>query len=73
MENTLAQYICYNDDGEMKLNLPTTLLGGYDREATCKMVRQMSEYYRNKIMHLMDELSERDRENECLRRSVKTQ
>ena len=73
MENTLDRYICYGDDGEMKLTRPTTLFGGYDRDETCKMVRRMSDYYRGRIMHLMDQLSEKDKENERLRSTAKAQ
>ena len=68
MESTVQKYISYDEDGSMKLSIPTTVFGGYDREETCKMVQTLSEYYKNQIMRLMDDLSAKERENELLRR-----
>lgn len=68
MVNTVQEYISYDEDGSMKLSIPTTLFGGYDREETCKMVQRLSEYYKDRIMHLLDDLAEKERENERLRR-----
>ncbi len=68
MESTVQKYISYDEDGSMKLSIPTTVFGGYDREETCKMVQNLSEYYKNQIMRLLDDLSAKERENERLRR-----
>lgn len=68
MVNTVQEYISYDEDGSMKLSIPTTLFGGYDRAETCKMVQRLSEYYKDRIMHLLDDLAEKERENERLRR-----
>lgn len=68
MESTVRKYISYDEDGSMKLSIPTTVFGGYDREETCKMVQTLSEYYKNQIMRLLDDLSAKERENERLRR-----
>lgn len=68
MESTVRKYISYDEDGSMKLSIPTTVFGGYDREETCKMVQNLSEYYKNQIMRLLDDLSAKERENERLRR-----
>lgn len=68
MESTIQKYISYDEDGSMKLSIPTTVFGGYDREETCKMVQTLSEYYKNQIMRLLDDLSAKERENERLRR-----
>ncbi|MGM9677836.1 MAG: hypothetical protein ACI3XW_09525 [Butyricicoccus sp.] len=68
MESTVQKYISYDEDGSMKLSIPTTVFGGYDREETCKMVQTLSEYYKNQIMRLLDDLSAKERENERLRR-----
>ncbi|MDD6611988.1 MAG: hypothetical protein PUE91_07270 [Clostridiales bacterium] len=68
MESTIQKYISYDEDGSMKLSIPTTVFGGYDREETCKMVQSLSDYYKNRIMRLMDDLAEKERENEQLRR-----
>lgn len=68
MESTVQKYISYDEDGSMKLSIPTTVFGGYDREETCKMVQTLSEYYKNQIMRLLDGLSAKERENERLRR-----
>ncbi|MCD8356815.1 MAG: hypothetical protein LUE11_09625 [Clostridia bacterium] len=70
MENTVQKYISYDEDGSMKLSIPTTLFGGYDREQTCEMVRKLSDYYKNRIMHLMDDLAEKEHENDMLRRQA---
>ena len=68
MEHTVQKYISYDEDGSMKLSIPTTVFGGYDREETCKMVQSLSDYYKNRIMRLLDDLAEKERENEQLRR-----
>lgn len=68
MVNTVQKYISYDEDGSMKLSIPTTLFGGYDREETCNMVQSLSDYYKTRIMHLLDDLAEKERENEWLRR-----
>ena len=68
MEHTVQKYISYDEDGSMKLSIPTTVFGGYDREETCKMVQSLSDYYRNRIMRLLDDLAAKERENERLRR-----
>lgn len=68
MESTIQKYISYDEDGSMKLSIPTTVFGGYDREETCKMVQSLSDYYKNRIMRLLDDLAEKERENEQLRR-----
>lgn len=71
MENAVRRYISYDEDGEIKLSIPTTLFGGYDREETCEMVRRLSEYYKERIMHLMDDLAEKEKENDRLRTASK--
>ncbi|MDY4443324.1 MAG: hypothetical protein SPE35_04140 [Butyricicoccus sp.] len=68
MEHTVQKYISYDEDGSMKLSIPTTVFGGYDREETCKMVQSLSDYYKNRIMRLLDDLAAKERENERLRR-----
>ena len=68
MEHTVQKYIPYDEDGSMKLSIPTTVFGGYDREETCKMVQSLSDYYKNRIMRLLDDLAAKERENERLRR-----
>ena len=68
MEHTVEEYISYEEDGSMKLSIPTTVFGGYDREETCKMVQSLSDYYKNRIMRLLDDLAAKERENERLRR-----
>ena len=68
MEHTVQKYISYDEDGSMKLSIPTTVFGGYDREETCKMVQSLSHYYKNRIMRLLDDLAAKERENERLRR-----
>ncbi len=68
MESTVQKYISYDEDGSMKLSIPTTVFGGYDREETCKMVQSLSDYYKKRIMRLLDDLAEKERENEQLRR-----
>ena len=68
MESTVQKYISYDEDGSMKLSIPTTVFGGYDREETCKMVQSLSDYYKNRIMRLLDDLAAKERENERLRR-----
>ena len=68
MEHTVQKYISYDEDGSMKLSIPTTVFGGYDLEETCKMVQSLSDYYKNRIMRLLDDLAEKERENEQLRR-----
>ena len=68
MEHTVQKYISYDEDGSMKLSIPTTVFGGYEREETCKMVQSLSDYYKNRIMRLLDDLAEKERENEQLRR-----
>ena len=68
MEHTVQKYISYDEDGSMKLSIPTTVFGGYDREETCKMVQSLSAYYKNRIMRLLDALAAKERENERLRR-----
>lgn len=70
MEDTVRRYISYDEDGEIKLALKTTLIGGYDRDETCEMVRNLSEYYKERIMSLMDAVAEKDEEIHLLRRSV---
>lgn len=67
MEHTVQKYISYDEDGSMKLSIPTTVFGGYDREETCKMVQSLSDYYKNRIMRLLDDLAAKERENERLR------
>lgn len=62
------EYISYDEDGSVKLSIPTTVFGGYDRQATCKMVQNLSDYYKNRIMHLLDDLAAKEQENEQLRR-----
>ena len=68
MEHTVQKYISYDEDGSMKLSIPTTVFGGYDREETCKMVQSLSDYDKNRIMRLLDDLAAKERENERLRR-----
>ena len=68
MEHTVQKYMSYDEDGSMKLSSPTTVFGGYDREETCKMVQSLSDYYKNRIMRLLDDLAAKERENERLRR-----
>ena len=68
MEHTVQKYISYDEDGSMKLSIPTTVFGGSDREETCKMVQSLSDYYKNRIMRLLDDLAAKERENERLRR-----
>ena len=68
MEHTVQKYISYDEDGSMKLSIPTTVFGGYDREETCKIVQSLSDYYKNRIMRLLDDLAAKERENERLRR-----
>ncbi|MDO4173986.1 MAG: hypothetical protein Q4D42_04410 [Eubacteriales bacterium] len=67
MEETIRNYISYDEDGSMKLAIPTTLFGGYDREQTCELVQKISDYYKNRIMRLMDDLVEKENENARLR------
>ncbi len=61
MRDMVSRYIGYGDDGELRLSVPTTLFGGYDRAATCQMVRELSDYYKRHIMQLMDVIAEQDR------------
>lgn len=68
--DTVQQYISYDEDGSMKLAIPTTLFGGYDRAETCAMVKELSAYYTTRIMRLMDSLAEQERENARLRGEV---
>ena len=68
MTDTVQRYISYNENGEMTLSIPTMLFGGYDREQTREMVRELSDYYKARIMQLMDALAEQERENDQLRR-----
>ena len=63
MEHTVQKYISYDEDGSMKLSIPTTVFGGYDREETCKMVQSLSDYYKNRIMRLLEDLAAKEREN----------
>lgn len=51
----------------MKLSIPTTLFGGYDRAQTCEMIEKVSDYYKQRIMKLMDDLAEQQAENDRLR------
>lgn len=67
MNNTVQRYISYDENGEIKLGIPTTLFGGYDREQTCEMVKKLSDYYRARIIQLMDALAEKEQENDQLR------
>ncbi len=68
MNDTVLRYISYDRNGKMTLAIPTMLFGGYDRERTCEMVRELSDYYKVRIMQLMDALAEKERENEELRK-----
>lgn len=61
MRDMVSRYIGYGANGELQLSVPTTLLGGYDRAATCKMVRELSDYYKQHIMQLMDVIAQQDR------------
>ena len=38
MRNPIETYVSYDEDGSMKLSIPTTLFGGYDRAQTCEMI-----------------------------------
>ncbi|MDO5784093.1 MAG: hypothetical protein Q4P20_03400 [Eubacteriales bacterium] len=70
MDDTVQRYISYDKNGEIKLSIPTILFGGYDREQTCEMVRELSDYYKVRIMQLMDALAEKERENDQLRQKI---
>lgn len=67
MHNPIETYVSYDEDGSMKLSIPTTLFGGYDRAQTCKMIEKVSDYYKQRIMKLMDDLAEQQAENDRLR------
>lgn len=70
MNDTVQHYISYDKNGEIKLAIPTILFGGYDREQTCEMVKELSDYYKVRIMQLMDALAEKERENDQLRQKI---
>lgn len=71
-KDTVRRYVAYDEDGTMKLSVKTTLFGGYDREETSEMVYRLSDYYRNRIMKLMDTVAERDREIHRLQHRIHT-
>lgn len=68
MNNVVQRYISYDENGEITLAIPTALFGGYDRERTCEMVKKLSDYYRERIIQLMDALAEKEQENDRLRK-----
>ncbi len=64
----LCELYSRDSRGDIHLNVKSVLFGGYDPVETGKVVEQLNSYYRDIIVSLVQEITEKDRELSDFRR-----
>ena len=65
--DSLSEYYNRDSRGNLHLNVPSVLFGGYDPQETGKVVEKINTYYRDIIVDLIAQVEQKERELSRLR------
>lgn len=58
----LYDFYTRNASGQLRLNVPSVLFGGYDPVETNRVVEEINSYYRDMIVDLIEQIAQKDKE-----------